>query len=435
VCLTGWTGPGCERCVIHVTVDGDDQADGSSWDQPKATLNAAIAAAAADGCQVWVAEGTYYADPLDRRATIQMVTGVDLLGGFAGDETEPGQRDIGAHPTVLEGEIGDPAETLDNTDTLVTAADGALLEGFVLQHANSIDDEGAGLRVWRVSPVVRHCTFRANGGWSRGAVAVFDGRLVMDHCRFEANAGTPSLVVMGDSSAELVDVTFADNTSLNRTAGIYLQQADLSCTNCVFTGNVADADVGAIFIDGTATVTLVNNLFVGNTGVQSGAIIASHSRLVMRNCTLASNRASMDLGVFSTGGLWVGQASVVMTNCILWGNTTDSPEDTPDQEQIFYSDYRPYVRYSTIQGEAIFPGIGNQRTDPLFVNPDPGAGELDLRLGAGSPAIDAGSRRTLLSDFDDLDGDGDTDEPTPLDLARQPRVTGGEVDQGAYESP
>ncbi|MDX1530700.1 MAG: T9SS type A sorting domain-containing protein, partial [Rhodothermales bacterium] len=81
--------------------------------------------------------------------------------------------------------------------------------------------------------------------------------------------------------------------------------------------------------------------------------------------------------------------------------------------------------------------------DPLFVRaPSPGADETwgtedddygDLRLVEGSPAVDHGLEGLLPADVWDLDGDGDTEEPLPVDLAGGPRVQGAGPDLGAYE--
>jgi len=77
--------------------------------------------------------------------------------------------------------------------------------------------------------------------------------------------------------------------------------------------------------------------------------------------------------------------------------------------------------------------IGNIDVDPLFVNMDIDAGEIDLRLQAGSPCINAGLSSALPADTLNLDGDSDMAEQLPYDLDGNTRIIGTSVDMGAYE--
>jgi hypothetical protein len=109
----------------------------------------------------------------------------------------------------------------------------------------------------------------------------------------------------------------------------------------------------------------------------------------------------------------------VYVNCI-FRNSLD-PEDTADL--IGWGT----ATYSNVQGG--YPGEGNIDSDPQFVDAAGG----DLRLRPTSPSMDAGNSAVLPADALDLDSDGDTSEPIPLDLDYLPRVSGAAVDMGAYE--
>jgi hypothetical protein len=61
----------------------------------------------------------------------------------------------------------------------------------------------------------------------------------------------------------------------------------------------------------------------------------------------------------------------------------------------------------------------------------------DYRVAAGSPCVDAGDNAAVPGDVTDLDGDGNTTEPQPFDLAGLWRFIDGPgiVDTGAGTAP
>ncbi|MEQ1746459.1 MAG: hypothetical protein ABMA02_13600 [Saprospiraceae bacterium] len=115
---------------------------GTSWTDAYTDLHSALAAAVS-GDEVWVAEGVYRpTETVDRSARFEMLSGVRFYGGFAGSELDLGERDWQAHPTVLDGDIGTPGDSTDNSRTLLylfRPDSFTLVDGFVFRHAVADD--------------------------------------------------------------------------------------------------------------------------------------------------------------------------------------------------------------------------------------------------------------------------------------------------------
>lgn len=179
-------------------------------------------------------------------------------------------------------------------------------------------------------------------------------------------------------------------------------------SNCYFVDNHATLFGGGFAAGGVPLVT--NCIFARNSAPTGGGMLLSYSTVI--NCTFNENEG----GAVSADG----QTSFIQ-NSILWGN--------PPQEVVQFqsSAYTPTIQQSNVQGG--YPGTGNIDANPLFVQP----GANNFRLGNGSACLDAGLNSLLPSDLADLDGDGDTAEPLPIDFAGDTRIANGTVDMGAYE--
>ena len=119
-----------------------------------------------------------------------------------------------------------------------------------------------------------------------------------------------------------------------------------------------------------------------------------------------------------------GFTRVVVQNSIIWSNTPLNPTDAFSWD----------ASHCVIEGGSPL-GMNIITSDPLFVrSPNPAGNDFgDLRLLLGSPAINAGNNALLPADATDLDADGQTAEPLPVDFSGRTRVLNGTVDIGAFE--
>ena len=356
----------------HLCVDQDAAGsnEGTCWAGAFNDLQDALTWAV-EGVQIWVAEGTYKPGT-DRADSFRLLYGVELYGGFEGNETASDQRDWTLHETILSGDIGTPDDPSDNSYHVVTGSGTdatAVLDGFAIRGGNADgipsptpNDRGGGLYINTGSPKLTNVIFSGNSAAEGGGMS--------------NNNATPTLV------------------------------------NVTFSGNSAAGGGG--MSNNNATPTLVNVTFSGNSASYGGGMYNYLSSPTLVNVTFSGNSASYGGGMYNV--LFISPA---LTNCILWGNTA------PNGPQIYNAGTgSTTVTYSDIQGG--YSGTGNINADPEFVDPD-GADDIvgtlddDLRLQLTSPAIDVGDNTAVpVGITTDLDGN--------------PRIVNGVVDMGAYEA-
>ena len=171
VCATASAG------VWYVDVDNTGFEDGSEWATAFNTIQEGVDAAS-DGDEVWVAEGTYIATG---SAVVVMETGVDLYGGFAGDETARSERNIVRYPTIIDGE---------DARRCVRGADDATLNGFTVTRGYAYN--GGAMYNYYASPALTNCTFSYNTGRGDGGAGVFNYHAspTLTNCVFTHNTTT-----------------------------------------------------------------------------------------------------------------------------------------------------------------------------------------------------------------------------------------------------
>lgn len=466
------------QTVWYVDDDAEAGGDGSSWQNPLQSLQAALALAL-PGHEIRVAEGIY--TPSDTDATVSFVlrSGVAIFGGFPGLESTRGGRDPELYPTILSGDIGrdDTTNPLNfnssNSGHVVVASgvdDTAVLDGFTIEHGaygpsgTPAGDElmfGSGLYAVDGSPTINGCVFDSNYAAfaSGGGMYLWDSSPSITNCEFRNNyvhLGNGGGVFMGGTSAPTIeDCTFYNNTCVFSTpdasgGGLYhYSSVPLTVTRCRFDSNVVrpfysvgdDTGYGggissfsgtisvfdSVFVNNRATIgggmiawapaTIVNCLFADNTAQARegtffelggfGAGFSAYSfqpdEMLLLNCTFANNHGKEDSGVF---GGW--NATAVLRNCVLWGNTGWKPEIQGYwREQIGGNFDIAYCLIANIFGP---PEVGEDPIDdpedllgvidldPIFL------GATDFHLSPGSPAIDSGANGAWTPAFShDLD--------------------------------
>lgn len=467
------------QTVVYVDANATGADDGTSWSHAFTSLqNARERAISDDIGEIWVAEGTYYPDrgasvtQGDRTATFQLTSGIAIYGGFAGGESDRGERDPEANEVVLSGDIGIPNDASDNSYHVVTGsgADATAVLNGVTVTAGHADGEGAkqhgaGMYVNAGSPTVRDVVFTGNTAEGRGggmynvdgSAPTVEGGIFRDNAAFhgggmfndgssptvrEATFASNSVEDNGgginnfNGSSPLVEQTYflgnAADTFRGDGGGMFnTEDSAPTIERCFFGGNSANNGGGGLR-NGTNATVITNTVFSGNTaGGNGGAIHGSPARIV--NSTFSENEANGN-----GGGLFVVRGrKPVVHNTILSGDAAS----TGDEISLGFS-AELLVGSSLVQGglpDGVQDGGSNVVGNPRFANHDGPDGQVGTRddnldLQEESLGIDIGSNQAL-----DLNSNGDVTDDLPVDFAGNTRIYDGDgdgedvVDMGAYE--
>lgn len=332
---------------------------------------------------------------------------------------------------------------------------------------------GAGMRniEWGY-PTIVGCTFRGNvAGEFGGAMDNFrHANPIIRDCTFIGNSARHAGAISNGvfSLPTFFRCVFASNVAEGFAGAVYngFPLCDATFVNTVFSGNLAGESGGAMY-NYTSNPKVANCLFNGNAAGLTGGAMANYSRYLGNNGTvlpIITNSSFSGNYAGEFGGAIANRDNSVatLTNSILWGNVAalganeiyneNTDPELPTGSAIF--------RYSDIAGSGGSAGWdtslgvdegGNIDADPLFSRmpsdggdgwgDDPSTLDVDeslnddfgdLRLGAGSPAIDAGDNIGVPPDILDVDDDGDSAEALPFDLAGFPRFDndGSVIDSG-----
>lgn len=446
------------QTITYVDITATGANNGTSWANAYTDLQDAFDAAPG-GSHVWVADGTYYpsrdssgnASPADNRTKMFFIQNKDVwvYGGFAGTEISIWQRNIAAHPTILDGDFGVLGLKSDNAYRVVKFVNvESNFDGLMV--VNGSGWQGAGMHITGKTVRMKNCDFRDHDAAHDAAIYFSGDTLLIDTSQFLTNItnNTGGVVTVHSGYYKLNSVFFQTNTG-NQCSGftahmpgglfdckfefgmgapaLHLEHSTV-VKNCKFVDN----NIGVMLMQhhsGTLNLDFINCLFSKNYSADdAGAITArtaptssgSIQAAIINNTfnlnttdTLIGSKA----GALSTYNNGTGNINFLISNSIFWDNSgvIDYVVGAGSANADF--------TFSLVEGSpstAWNPMLGtnsggNIDGNPLFQNPP----FSDLILMAGSPAIDTGSNAL---------------NPEPIDLDLNPRIQNGRIDLGCYES-
>ncbi len=412
-----------DPCPVKLFVDIDANGANTGLDWANAFNSLQDAIDLARTCMVdtiWVAEGTYKpsktktgngSNPNDRNNVFYVDFDVVIQGGFQGFETHESQRDWVAYETILDGNIGALGTNGDNCYTVVEYANCtnvSQMDGFTVRGGNSNGWQAAtgigGGFLISSSPIIRNCKITNNNASNGGGMAISHSvgtaSPAVLHCKIENNSGSVAAGIIvntygGTHTPTIANCEFNGNSGLNGGAwAFYAYNGGANCQPTVY------------------------NCKVWNNSAQLGAImLLRDAEATITNCSFGNNVGSQ--GKFYNG--YSGTRTSTIENCILW-----NPGGGLEIQNVVGT---PYIVNNSIVRGGYGTGTNITTTDPMYINAATG----DLRLSAGSPAIDNGINSMMHIDAFDLDADGNTTEVVDIDLDGTLRVQNTTIDLGAFE--
>jgi cysteine-rich repeat protein len=364
-CTQGQGPTVCERCG-PVFVDASSPAtapDGLSWQGAHADLQPALAQARAliapEKCalvEIWVADGVYTPAPAGQRAvSFELSGGLELYGGFAGDETSRDARDWVAHRSVLSGDLnrddlaGGTAE--ENAYHVVKAElaeqtarlDGFVVEGGFADGAAAPDFDGAGLYLRFGSPRLHNLLVQGNAAAQHGGgLYLAQSAAELMGVEVQANAGTHGAGIYSqESELTMRDCALLENTATVSEgqgfgAGMYVTGSRLDLVDVRFEGNLLTGmsqqsrSGGALYLY-DSDVRIDGGLFLQNQvlarTVGTGGAIHSESgtSLVIVRSDFTENEIASQ-GGYARGGAVMSLAGMLrITSTSFWRNVTSTP--------------------------------------------------------------------------------------------------------------
>ncbi len=293
--------------------------------------------------------------------------------------------------------------------------------------------------------VATDCQFSNNIGGSGAGLALaplplesVTGVVRLDRCRLENNRGIiggtagGGLYLTGESS--VIAETQCIGNEANGGGGAFVSDGSARFEVCLFRGNNNEGDGGGAFsaTSFSGAVSSPSELISCSMTGNNGGLVAVNLDVALINCTIADNTFLPGPSTFPWPAIFTQQATVVLTDSIVWGNPTLSALGNEQDHLVSIVNGSYVVENSIIEDWAgVLPGTGTP-LPPDFVDP----------LGPDGDAATTADNNYVLRP-DSVGVDSGVQSPlaisVPLDVEGRSRLSDGDgngtvrIDLGAYE--
>lgn len=441
-------------CRYHVMPQGIES--GESWDMPAslriaiANLAVHLAQGSCDSGEIWIGAGTY-APGSSPEESFELISGMTLYGGFVGNETTVGQRNLSQDTTILSGDLGSDVRSFHVVTALNQSSSEIRLDGLTIQGGDAAGagplSLGGGLYALESRLRLVDVSFVSNQATSGGALAMEGGVLSVERGRFVSNTASADggAILSLDASLLVTGLEMVSNTA-DRGGGLFLQNSlEVRLENTQWLTHAARLG-GAIFDSGSSSFILTRAQFQSNQGYESGGAVylASTGTPLIGNATFFDNAAAEGACLFADSVTQVSIAGVTMTantpgtggsleslesavsvaNSILWDNGREIVTQAGGSVSVSWS-----IAPDAVTGDNLI------NEDPLFVRgPNEVLGtDPNLSLQANSSAVDSGNNALIPAGLDGTDAAGMSRRRDDTDVPDTGEGDAPMVDRGAFE--